>query len=65
MSQAIRLRVGKEFVGESKCCVSVIVIDCVSVCLHWWLYVYLCVLLQLQGSLQEHLAAYLRTRTVG
>ena len=36
MSQAIRPRVGKEFKGESKCCVSlVIVCDCVSVCLNW------------------------------
>ena len=32
MSQAIRPRVGKEFEGESKCCVSlVIVCDCVLV----------------------------------
>ena len=36
MFQAIRPRVGKEFEGESKCCVSlVIVCDCVLVCLYW------------------------------
>ena len=43
MSQAIRPRVGREFVGESKCYVGVIVCDCVSVCLCWRLYVCLCV----------------------
>ena len=32
MSQAIRPRVGKEFEGESKCCVSVVIV-CQSVCI--------------------------------